>query len=43
LLERPEVVKAYEEKCRTHVVDRFSCDRIVDQTEAIYREVARKR
>ena len=43
LLEHPEVVRSYEEKCRTHVVDRFSWDRIVDQTESIYREVARKR
>jgi glycosyltransferase involved in cell wall biosynthesis len=43
LLEHPEVVKSYEERCRTHVVNRFSWDRIVDQTEAIYREIARRR
>lgn len=43
LLDRPDLVRGYEEKCRSHVVERFSWDRIVEQTEAIYREVARKR
>ncbi|MBI5837840.1 MAG: glycosyltransferase family 4 protein [Candidatus Eisenbacteria bacterium] len=43
LLGHPEVVHSFEEKCRTHVVNRFSWDRIVDQTESLYREVARRR
>ena len=43
LLDHPEIVRGYEEKCRTHVVERFSWDRIVDQTESIYREITGKR
>jgi glycosyltransferase involved in cell wall biosynthesis len=42
LLDSPSLVRSYEERCQTHVVERFSWDRIVDQTEAIYREVARR-
>ena len=42
LIDRPDVVQSYESKARAHMEDHYSWDKVVENTEAVYRGLIEK-
>lgn len=40
LLKRPDLVKHYEDRARSHILQHYSWDTVTESTEALYRELA---